>query len=74
MVPLTGLSTLSKVSTALRGLAGAGPLFLVASGRSGTVRKLLEIRTWINLLQHPVRDQRDGSELAWGAPKPSLER
>lgn len=74
MVSITGLTTLSKSSTAFRRPAAVGPLFLMASGRSGTLRKLLEFRVWIGLLQDPVRDQRDGSELTWGTPKPGLER
>ena len=47
-----------------------GPLLLMASGRSGALRKLLELRVWINLFQYPVREQREGSEMTWGAPNP----
>jgi hypothetical protein len=42
----------------------------MASGRSGALRKLLELRVWINLFQYPVREQREGSEMTWGAPNP----
>lgn len=39
-----------------------GPLLLVASGRSGALRKLLELRVWTSLLQYPNQNGWDEEE------------
>lgn len=70
MLPITGLNTVSKVSTVLRDagalgfryVVGVEPLLLMASGSSGVLRKLLELWVWINLLQYPNQNGRDKEE------------